>query len=68
LEKVAKPLERKAAIVANISKVVEKDSVIFVDKREVRLNIAGTPLIGSKELKNVKDREKILQLISERKK
>jgi putative transcriptional regulator len=68
LEKVAKPLERKATIVANISKVVEKDSVIFVDERRVRFNIAGTPIIGSQELKKVKDREKILELISERKK
>jgi putative transcriptional regulator len=68
LEKVAKPLERKATIVANISKVVEMDSVIFVDKRKVKFNIGGTPLIGSQELKDVKDREKILELISERKK
>ncbi len=68
LEKVAKPLERKAAIVANISKVVEKDSVIFVDEIRVKLNISGTPIIGSKELKKVKDREKILELIAERKK
>lgn len=68
LEKVAKPLERKATIVANISKVVEKDSVIFVDERKVKVNIAGTPIIGSEELKEVKERQKILELISERKK
>ncbi|UCD91951.1 MAG: transcriptional regulator [Methanobacteriota archaeon] len=68
LGKVAKPLERRATIVANISRVVEKDSVIFVDRRRVRENIAGTPLIGSKELKKVKDREEILEIISERKK
>ncbi len=68
LEKVARPLERKAMIVANISKVVEKDSVIFVDKRQVRYNIGGAPLIGCKELKKVKDRDKILELIEERKK
>jgi putative transcriptional regulator len=67
LEKVAKPLERKAAIVANISKIVEKDSVIFVDRRQVRYNIAGAPLIDSTELKKVKDRNKILELIEERK-
>jgi putative transcriptional regulator len=68
LGRVAKPLERRATMVSNISKVVEKDSVIFVDKRAVRYNIAGTPLIGSKELKKVRDREEILELISERKK
>ncbi|MCK4445339.1 MAG: transcriptional regulator, partial [Thermoplasmata archaeon] len=68
LEKMARPLERKAKIVANISRVVEMDSVIFVDKRQVRFNIGGTPLIGSKELKKVKDRGKILELIEERKK
>lgn len=67
LEKMAKPLERKATVVANISRVVEKDSVIFVDKRQVRYNIGGTPLIDRKELKKVKEREKILELISERK-
>ncbi|MFQ6059715.1 MAG: transcriptional regulator [Thermoplasmata archaeon] len=68
LGRLTKPLERRATVVANISRVVERDSVIFVDRRTVGYNLAGAPLIGKKELRKVRDREEILELISERKK
>lgn len=62
-----KSLVRKASMVANFSKVVERDSVIFVEK-SMEYNISGTPIIGKKELKKIKDAEKIIELIDERKK
>jgi putative transcriptional regulator len=62
-----KNLVRKATIVANFSKVVGKDSVIFVEK-SVEYNIGGTPIVAKKELKKIKDADKIIELIDERKK
>ena len=59
-------LAKKAKVVTNISKVVEKHSVIFVEKSR-RKNLEGTPLIDKKELKNIDDSEGIIELILERK-
>lgn len=61
-------LKTKAKVVANLSSVVEKDSVIFVRQLTMRHNIEGTPIIRKEELKKLKDREEMLDLISERKK
>lgn len=61
-------LSAKAEVVANISSVVEKDSVIFVRRLTMKHNIGGTPIIRKEELKKLKDREEMLDLISERKK
>jgi putative transcriptional regulator len=58
---------RKVAMVANFSEIVDKDSVIFVEK-VMNLNIEGTSIIQKKELKKIKDAEKIIELIDERKK
>lgn len=68
LERRQANLSAKAKIVANISSVVEKDSVIFVRQLTVRQNIEGTPIIRKEELKKMKDRAEMLDLISERKK
>ena len=68
LERRESDLSTKAKVVANISSVVEKDSVIFVRRLTVKRNIEGTPIIRDEELKKVKDREEMLDLISERKK
>jgi putative transcriptional regulator len=59
-------LAKRARVVTNISKVVEKHSVIFVEKSR-KLNLEGTPIIGKKELKNIEDSEGVLELILERK-
>ena len=61
-------VEEKVAIVSSISKVTERDSVIFVEKQGIRVSIRGTPLIGKEELKKIKEREEIQDLIKERKK
>lgn len=59
-------LAKRAKVVTNISKVVEKHSVIFVEKSK-KLSLEGTPLIGKKELKNIDDSEGVIELILERK-
>lgn len=55
----------RAHIIANVSKVMEKDSVFFVE-RSVRKNIEGIPVIEKEEIKKIKDPFKIVQLIRER--
>jgi putative transcriptional regulator len=59
-------LKKRAKVVTNISQVVEKHSVIFVEKSK-KLCLEGTPLIGKKELKKIDDTEGVLELILERK-
>jgi len=59
-------IEEKARLIANISKVVERDSVIFMEKFG-RKNIEGVPVIKKEELKRIRDMEKLIELILERK-
>jgi putative transcriptional regulator len=59
-------LIKRAKVVTNLSKVIEKHSVIFVEKSKKR-NLEGTPLIDKEELKSIDDSEGILELILERK-
>ena len=59
-------IEEKARLIANISKVVEHDSVIFMEKFS-RENIEGVPVIKKEELKRIRDMEKLIELILERK-
>ncbi len=61
-------VEQKVAIVSNISKIAERDSVIFVERSRVRMSIRGTPIINKEELRKVREREEIEDLIEERKK
>ena len=61
-------VEEKVTMVSNISKVAERDSVIFVEKSRVRMSIRGTPIINKDELRKIKEREEIQDLIEERKK
>ncbi len=58
-------LAKRAKVVTNISKVVEKHSVIFVEKSK-KLNLEGTPLIDKNELKKIDDSEGVMELILER--
>jgi len=60
-------LERKAEVVSNLSRVVEKDSVMFVERARVRMSIRGVPVIAREELRRAKDRDDVEEMISERK-
>ncbi|KAA0002893.1 MAG: transcriptional regulator [Thermoplasmata archaeon] len=60
-----KRIIERAHIIANVSKVVEKDSVFFVEK-SIRKNIEGIPIIEKEEIKKIRDPFKIVQLIRER--
>ena len=62
-----KAIERKAEIVANIGRVVEQDSVMFVERRSIRLSIRGVPVIAREELRKARDPDDIEEMISERK-
>ena len=59
---------KRARVVTNVSKIVDKDAVIFVNKQIIKENIEGTPLITFGELSKINEPEKVLQLIEERKK
>ncbi len=59
-------LASRARIISNLSKILDKHSVIFVDKRGGRVNIGGTPIIGCEELNKAKDKQKIMDMIEER--
>ena len=61
-------VEEKATIVSNISRIAERDSVVFVERSKVRVSIRGTPIINKEELRKIKEREEIQDLIEERKK
>ncbi len=67
VESADSKLEKKATIVSNIGRVVEKDAVMFVEHRTVRLRIQGLPVIAREELRKVKDRDAVEDLINERK-
>ena len=59
-------LERRARIISNLSIILEKHSVIFVDKRGSRVNLGGAPVIGCEELNKVQNKRKIMDMIEER--
>jgi putative transcriptional regulator len=62
-------LVAKARSISSISAIVRKQSVIFVEKhRKYRENIEGAPLIGRDELRTIRDGDRILTLIAERRK
>lgn len=60
-------LERKAAIVSNIGRVVEKDAVLFVERRSLRMTISGLPVIAREEIRKARDRDAVEDMIAERK-
>ena len=60
-------LDRKAEVVADISRVVEKDSVMFVERRTIRMSIQGVPVIAREELRRAKDSDDVEEMISQRK-
>jgi putative transcriptional regulator len=59
-------LNRRAKAITNLSKILEKHSVIFVDKLGEKVNLEGSPLVGSKELKEIESKKRVIELIEER--
>lgn len=58
---------QKARVIANISRITEREGVLFLDRRMSRENIGGTPVISRDELRHIQDEEKIVRLIQSRK-
>ncbi len=58
-------LGRKAEAVANLSRVVERDPIMFVVRRARRI-LSGIPIIDSKELRKLRGREEMVELVEER--
>jgi putative transcriptional regulator len=59
-------LDRRAKAIAALSRVLEKHSVIFVDKLGEKVNLEGTPLIGCGELRQARDKKRVMDLVQER--
>ena len=59
-------LDRRARVIAALSRILEKHSVIFVDKLGDRVNIGGAPVIGCNELRKAHEKKNIIDLIEER--
>ncbi|MCD6574040.1 MAG: transcriptional regulator [Thermoplasmata archaeon] len=59
-------IKEKARLVFNLSKVVEKHSVLFLESC-TKKNIEGVPVIEKDELKRIDEPEKLIELILERK-
>jgi putative transcriptional regulator len=60
-------LKEKAAAVAEISKITERCSVIFIEKSRSRHNIAGTPIVGKDELRKIAEACILYELVGSRK-
>lgn len=60
-------IERKAEVVSNLSRVVEKGSVMFVERGTIQRSIRGVPVIAREELRRAKDRDDVEEMISKRK-
>jgi putative transcriptional regulator len=58
---------QRARVIANISRITEKEGVLFLDRIRSRENIGGTPVISREELRRIKDEDRIVKLIQERK-
>ena len=56
-----KRINEKAKLIASLSKVVEKHSVLFMDAH--KKNIQGIPVINRRELKKIDSPEEIIELI-----
>jgi len=61
-----KKLAEKAHFISSISKITKKHAVVFTDKDTEKKNLAGTPIIGKKELRKIRDPEDVFTLILER--
>lgn len=60
-------LKDKAMAVADISKVTERCSVIFIEKSRSKHNIGGTPIVGKDELRKIAEACILYDLVGSRK-
>lgn len=60
-------LKDKAMAVADISKVTERCSVIFIEKSRSKHNIGGTPIVGKDELRKIAEACILYELVGSRK-
>ena len=58
---------QRARVIANLSRITEKEGVLFIDRLRSRGNIGGIPVISREELRHIKDEDRIVKLIQERK-
>lgn len=66
IDKKSLDLHRKAKAMANLSKILDKHSVIFVDRLREKMNLEGAPIMTNKELNNIESKKRMLELIEER--
>jgi len=66
IQEYNKHLRKKAEVLANLSRITEKQAVVFLDREIARRNLAGTPIIMKRDLKKIRDPEDISLMISER--
>ncbi|MFQ5907331.1 MAG: transcriptional regulator [Thermoplasmata archaeon] len=66
MEKQERALRRKAVVVANLSKIVEKQPIMFVARREEK-HLRGVPIIDARELRKLRERGEMVELVEERK-
>ncbi len=66
IQEYNKHLRKKAEVLANLSRITERQAVVFLDREIARNNLAGTPIIMRRDLKKIRDPEDISLLISER--
>ena len=56
----------RTAAIAQIARVAERESVLFIERDVERTQLEGTPVIARQELERMGDPEEILRLIRER--
>jgi len=66
IDKKRPGLPSRAKAIANLSRILEKHSVIFVDKLGERVNLEGSPVVASGELSKIDSKRRMLELIEER--
>lgn len=59
-------LKEKAMVVADIAKVTERCSVIFIERAKSKHNIGGTPIVGRDELRKITESVILYELVSAR--
>ncbi|MCK4756872.1 MAG: transcriptional regulator [Thermoplasmata archaeon] len=64
--RVDKNIMKRARAMSNISKLLDRYSVFFVEERGSKTSLGGTPLISHVELEKIGDKKKILELINDR--
>ena len=68
VEEKSQHLLKRAHGIRTISEVLEKDSVFFITTNTSRVQLDGVPVISRTELKKIKETERLLDMIADRKK